>query len=165
MFVAILLSQFSPCPGITMVTDDVITTTDDVIIVTDDGIHTICIVLEGKVMYCNKVTCFYNNKFSTSNLFSGITHGNIDATIITQQQKNMLLVSFFIPKIISLKAGSWLQSCKMTGHEGTRSMQHISHINPCSYETQTGLSYEVTCVTNCKMSINLRNFAMVTCLF
>ena len=26
--------------------------------------------------------------------------------------------SFFSPKIISLKIASWLQSCKMTGHEG-----------------------------------------------
>ena len=51
MFTAILLSQFSPYPGITIVTDDVITATDDVI-------HTICIDLEGKLMCCNKVACF-----------------------------------------------------------------------------------------------------------
>ena len=31
MFAAILLSQFSPYPGIAMTTDDVITGTDDVI--------------------------------------------------------------------------------------------------------------------------------------
>ena len=85
MFGAILLSQFSPCPGITVAIDDVITTTDDVI-------HTICIDLEGKVMCCKEVACFYDNKFSASNLFSGITHGNIDATFIAQQPKNMLLV-------------------------------------------------------------------------
>ena len=41
MFAAILLSQFNSCPGITIATDDVITTTDDVI-------HIICIDLEGK---------------------------------------------------------------------------------------------------------------------
>ena len=87
MFAAILLSHFSPCPGITIVTDDVITTTDDVITVTDDIIHIICIVLEGKPMCCHKVASFYDNKFSTSNLFSAIACKNIDATIITQQQK------------------------------------------------------------------------------
>ena len=84
MFAAILLSQFIPCPGITMATDDVITTTDDVITTTHDVIHTIYIVLEGKLMCCDKVACFYDNKFSTSYLFSGITHGSVDATIITQ---------------------------------------------------------------------------------
>ena len=36
MFAAILLSQLNSCPGITRVTDDVITTADDVI-------HMICI--------------------------------------------------------------------------------------------------------------------------
>ena len=87
MFIAILLSQFSPHPGITMATNDVITTTNDVITIIDDVIHTICIVLEGKLMHCNKVACFYDNKFSTSHFFSGITHGNIDATITTWQQK------------------------------------------------------------------------------
>ena len=66
--------------------------TDDVITTTDDALHTICIDLEGKHICCKKVACFEDNKFSTSNLFSGITHGNIDATIITQQPKNMLLV-------------------------------------------------------------------------
>ena len=66
-----------------MATDDVITTTDDVITATDDALHTICIDLEGKLICCKKVACFEDNKFSTSNLFSGITHGNIDATIIT----------------------------------------------------------------------------------
>ena len=74
MFAAILKSQFSPCPVITIATDDVITTTDDVITGTDDVIYTICIVLEQKLMCCNKVACFYDNKVSTSNLFSGITH-------------------------------------------------------------------------------------------
>ena len=98
MFGAILLSQFSPCPGITMATDDVTTTTDDVITATDDVIHSICIDLEGKLMCCNKVACFYDNKFSTSNLFSGITDGNIDATIITQQQKYAVGKSFFVLK-------------------------------------------------------------------
>ena len=48
-----------------------------------DVIHIICIVLEGKLMCWNKIA-FYD-KFSTSNLFSGITHGIIDVTIITQQ--------------------------------------------------------------------------------
>ena len=102
-----------------MATDDVITTTNDVITGTDDAIYIICIVLEGKVMCCNKVGCFYDNKFSTSNLFSGITYGNIDVTIITQQPKKYAVgQSFFIPKMSSLKAGTWLQFCKMTGHEG-----------------------------------------------
>ena len=54
---------------------------------TDDVIHITCIDLEGKLMCFNKVACFYDNKFSTSNLFSEITHGNIDATVITQQPK------------------------------------------------------------------------------
>ena len=65
-------------------------------------------------------TLFYDNKFSTSNLFSGITYGNTAATIITQQPKNMLLVKVSLyQNIISSKAGSWLQSCKITGHGGT----------------------------------------------
>ena len=64
MLAAILLSQFNPCPGITIATD-VITTIDDVITVTDDVIHIICIDLEGKLMCCRKVACFYDNKFST----------------------------------------------------------------------------------------------------
>ena len=50
MFAAILLSQFNLCPGITIATDDVITTNDDVIITTDDVIHIICIDLEGNFM-------------------------------------------------------------------------------------------------------------------
>ena len=101
-----------------MATDDAITTTDDVIIGNDDVIQIICIDLEGKLMCCNKVAYSYDNcNFSTSNLFSGITHGNIDATIITQQQNNAVGQTFFLPKIISLKTGSWPQSCKMTGHE------------------------------------------------
>ena len=92
MFAIILSSQFSPCPGITIITDDVITTTDDVITATDDAIRIICIDLEGKLMCCKKV---------------GITHGNIDATIITQQPKNMLLVKVSLyQKIISSKRGS-----------------------------------------------------------
>ena len=98
MFAAVLLSQFTQCPGVTMVTDDVITTTDDVITATDDVIHTICIDLEGKLMCCKKVACFYNNKFSTSNLFSGITHRNIDATIITQQPKICFWSKFLYTK-------------------------------------------------------------------
>ena len=49
MFEAILLSQFNSCPGITIATDDVITTTDDVITTTDDVIHIICIDLKGKL--------------------------------------------------------------------------------------------------------------------
>ena len=113
MFAAVLLSQFSPCPGITMATDDVITTTGDVITVTDDAIHTICIILEGKLMCCNKAACFYGNKFSTSNLFSGITDGNIDATIITQQPKNILLIKISLyQKNISLKTGSCCNHAK-----------------------------------------------------
>ena len=40
LFAAILLSQFSPYPGITIATDDVITTTDDVITTTDDVYNT-----------------------------------------------------------------------------------------------------------------------------
>ena len=87
MFEAFLLSPFNPYPGITIAIDDVITTTDDVITATDDVIHIICIDLEGKLMCCKKVACFYDNKFCISNLWSGITYGNIDATIITQQQK------------------------------------------------------------------------------
>ena len=43
------LTQYS---GITIETDDVITTTDDVITTTDDVIHIICIDLEGKLMCC-----------------------------------------------------------------------------------------------------------------
>ena len=50
VFTAILLSQFNSSPGITIATDDVITTTDDVITTTDDVMHIICIVLEGKLM-------------------------------------------------------------------------------------------------------------------
>ena len=50
MFAAILLSQFNSCPGITIATDDVITTTDGVITTIDDVIYIICIDLEGKVM-------------------------------------------------------------------------------------------------------------------
>ena len=80
MFAAILLSQFNPYPGITIATDDVITTTNDVITITDEVIHTIYIDLEGKLMCCPSL----RQKISTSNLFSGITHGNIDATIIKQ---------------------------------------------------------------------------------
>ena len=49
MFAAILLSQFNSCPGITIVTDDIITTTDDVMTTTDDIIHIICIDMEGKI--------------------------------------------------------------------------------------------------------------------
>ena len=86
-----------------MATDDVIITTDDVITATDDVIHTICIDLEGKLC-CKKVVCFYNNKFSTSDLFSEITHGNIDATIITEQPKKYAVgQSFFIPKKYLIK--------------------------------------------------------------
>ena len=95
-------------------------TTEDVITTTDDVIHTIYIDLEGKLMCCKKVVCFYDNKFSTLILFSGIIHGNIDITIITQEPKIMLLVKVSLyQKVISSKTGSWLQSCKMTGHEGT----------------------------------------------
>ena len=65
MFAAILLSQFNPCPGITIATDDIITITDDVITATDNVIHPLCINLKGKLWKT-----------------SGITHGNIDATII-----------------------------------------------------------------------------------
>ena len=51
-----------------------------------------------------KVACFYDNKFSTSILFSRITHGNIDATIYyTSAKKYAVSQSFFVPKIISLK--------------------------------------------------------------
>ena len=50
MFAAILLSQFKSCPGITIATDNVITTTNDVITATDDVIHIICKDLEGKLM-------------------------------------------------------------------------------------------------------------------
>ena len=53
MFVAILLSQFNPCPWVHIATDDVITIT-----ITDDVIHKICTDLEGKLMCCKKVTCF-----------------------------------------------------------------------------------------------------------
>ena len=112
-----LLSQFNLCPGITIATDDVITTTDDIIPATDDVItttndviHIIYIDLEGKIMSCKKVA----SRFSTSNLFSGITCGNIDATVITQQQKNMLLVKVSLyQKFIQLKTVSWLRYCKM----------------------------------------------------
>ena len=45
VFAAILWSQFNSCPGITIATDDIITTTDDVI-------HIICIDLEGNLMCC-----------------------------------------------------------------------------------------------------------------
>ena len=58
VFAAILLSQFSPCPGITMATDDVITATDDVITATDEVIHIICIDLEGKLICCKKIAVF-----------------------------------------------------------------------------------------------------------
>ena len=52
-------------------------------------------------MCCKKVACFYDNQFSTSNLFCRIKHGNIDATIITQQPKKYAVgQSFFIPKIL-----------------------------------------------------------------
>ena len=65
-----------------------------------------CIDLEGKLICCNKVACFYDNKFSTSitHNYISVTHENIDATTTTQQQqKNMLLVKVFYQKIISLK--------------------------------------------------------------
>ena len=55
-----------------------------------------------------------------SNLFSGISHGNIDASIITQQ-KYVVSQSFFLSKHYLIKTGSWLQSCKMTGH-GTQQL-------------------------------------------
>ena len=58
MFVAILLSQFSPCPGMTIATDDIITATDDVMTGTDDVMHIIWIVLEGKLMCWNRVAYF-----------------------------------------------------------------------------------------------------------
>ena len=73
--------------------------TDDVITVINDVIHTNCIDLEGKLMCCNKVTCFYDNKFSTSNLFSGI----IDATIIKQQQKICCWSKFLCTKNYFIK--------------------------------------------------------------
>ena len=53
------------------------------------------------LMCCKKVAIFYDNKY-------------IDATII--MQKICWSVSLY-QKFILLKAGSWLQSCKMTGHE------------------------------------------------
>ena len=65
MFAAILLSQFNSCPGITIATDDVITTTDDVITTTDDVIHIICINLEGKLMCCQ----FLGHKNSPHQLY------------------------------------------------------------------------------------------------
>ena len=110
MFTAILLSQFRPWPGITMGTDDVITATDDVI-------HTICIVLEGKVMCCNKVACFMKTN-SLLQIYFLELHMEILMQQLLHSNKNMLLVKVSLLKIISLKAGSWLQSCKMTGHEG-----------------------------------------------
>ena len=103
-----MLSQFSTCPGISMATDDVITTTVDVIA----AIHIIFLDLEGKLTCCKKFVCFYDNKFSTSKLFSGITHGNIDATIITQQ--NMLLVKvslyqklFHQKRVLGYNSAKW----------------------------------------------------------
>ena len=84
-----------------MASDDVITTTDDVITATDNVIHILCIDLEGKLMCCKIVPCFYDYKFSTSNLFSRITHENIDATtLLHSNQKYAVGQSFFVPKII-----------------------------------------------------------------
>ena len=54
MFAEIVLSQFNSCPGITIATNDVITTIDDVITTTDDVIHMICIDLEENLC----VACF-----------------------------------------------------------------------------------------------------------
>ena len=83
MFIAIFLSQFNHTLGspgfkksatdyVITTTDDVITTTDYFITSTNDVIHIIYIYLG-------------ENSFSSSNLFSGITFGNNDATKITQQ--------------------------------------------------------------------------------
>ena len=40
--------------------------------------------------------------------------------LLHRNQRIMLLVKVSLyQKVISSKTGSWLQSCKMTGHEGT----------------------------------------------
>ena len=106
---------FNPCPGITMAIDDVITTTADVITAIDVIIY---IDLKGKVMCCKKVVCFLCQQILHLKFIFWNYNRSIDANIITYN-KNMLLVkvSLYL-KFISLKRGSWLQSCKMTGHEG-----------------------------------------------
>ena len=54
-------------------------------------------------MCYKKVACFYDNKFSTSNLLSGITCGNIDTTIIKQQKRYAVGQSYYLPKIYLIK--------------------------------------------------------------
>ena len=70
----------------------------DVITTTDDVIQIICIDLEGKLMCC----LFLGQKILHFKFIFWNSHGNIDATVITQQPNNMLLVKVsFYPKIIS----------------------------------------------------------------
>ena len=50
--------------------------------------------------------------------------------LLHSNHKNMLLVKVsFYQKIISSKTGSWLQSCKMTGHGGA----YFDYNNVCAY--------------------------------
>ena len=99
MFAAILLSQFNLCPGITIATDDVITTTDDVINTNDDVIHIICIDLDGKLMCC----LFLGQKIHFKFIFLELYMEILMQQLLNNNQKYVVRVSscqkkYFIKK-------------------------------------------------------------------
>ena len=108
MFAAILLSQFRSYPGITIATDDLITTTDDVITTTYDVIHIICIDLEGKLM----CYLFLGQNSPLQISFLDLHMGILMQQSLNNNQKIYCWSKFLYVKNYFIKNGFWLQSLK-----------------------------------------------------